>query len=365
MDSRIRCGDFRLDRWRHASCRPGHRAHVSPSCGDLVSRQEAGARRSQSRWTGNQVRHDPSGGAWRSDPRSRTRILGGVVFIGTPHQGSSLATIADLLRGVLRLNPQVTNIASDDAWLKVLNGQFRHLQAKRKFQVRVFFETKRVLLGRKILGFAFGPRVIVVDRNSSDPGIPGFVAIGLEGDHIQIAKPRSRDELVHKSLVEFVTSVAASSIISSPVQAAALPTLDREGVRLQLRRASAPLLTWPITLPDGSWLRRPELEQITDAIGSSADSVHLLLGEPGSGKSSLLARLAQEKQTSGWAVLAIKADRLPPETVDRATMTRYLNLSEDTSGLLPRWPLQIPPPVAGSNSPRAGQCGVSLSRLSP
>ena len=31
----------------------------------------------------------------------------------------------------------------------------------------------------------------------------------------------------------------------------------------------------------------------------------------------------------------------------------------------PRWPLQIPPPVAGSNSPRSGQWGVSLSRLSP
>ena len=31
----------------------------------------------------------------------------------------------------------------------------------------------------------------------------------------------------------------------------------------------------------------------------------------------------------------------------------------------PRWPLQIPPPVAGSNSPRPGQWGVSLSRLSP
>ncbi len=255
----------------------------------------------------------------------------GVVFIGTPHQGSSLATIADLLRGVLRVNPQVTNMASDDAWLKVLNGQFRHLQAKRKFQVRVFFETKGVLLGRKILGLAFGPRRIVVDRNSSDPGIPGFVAIGLEGDHIQIAKPGSRDELVHKSLVEFLTSVAASEIVSLPDQAAAL---DLEGVRLQLRRASAPLLTWPTTLPDGSWLRRPELEQITAEIGSSTSSVHLLLGEPGSGKSSLLARLAQEKQTSGWAVLAIKADRLPPETVDRVTMTRHLNLSEDTAGLL-------------------------------
>jgi starvation-inducible DNA-binding protein len=51
-------------------------------------------------------------------------------------------------------------------------------------------------------------------------------------------------------------------------------------------------------------------------------------------------------------------------------LTQRLDVHEKTAWMLrsllePRWPLQIPPPVAGSNSPRPGQCGVSLSRLSP
>jgi hypothetical protein len=54
--------------------------------------------------------------------------VAGVVFVGTPHQGSILATVADKLRLILRTNPQVTNMVSDDAWLKLLNNQFRNLQ---------------------------------------------------------------------------------------------------------------------------------------------------------------------------------------------------------------------------------------------
>lgn len=260
--------------------------------------------------------------------------VAGVVFIGTPHQGSSLATLANVLRGVLRTNPQVTNMVNDDAWLKVLNGQFRNLQGKRKFQVRVFFETKGMLVGRRFFGFAIGPRLLVVDRNSSDPGIPGVVPIGLGSDHIQIAKPASRQELIHKSLLDFVVELAVLAPSASSGSMVVPSPIERETLRLGLQRASAPLMTWPSTLPDGSWLQRPELDQITAAIGANDSSVHLLLGEPGSGKSSLLARLAQERQLSGWSVLAIKADRLPPDAVDRAALTRCLNLGGDAVEVL-------------------------------
>lgn len=50
--------------------------------------------------------------------------ISGIVFVGTPHQGASLATVADSLRGLLRTNAQVINMVNDDAWLKLLNGQF-------------------------------------------------------------------------------------------------------------------------------------------------------------------------------------------------------------------------------------------------
>ena len=271
------------------------------------------------------------------DPRRVTLLdtVAGVVFIGTPHQGSSLASVADKLRILLKTNPQVTNMVSDDAWLKLLNGQFRYLQAQRSFAVRVFFETKGVFLGRKICGLSIGPRQLIVDRNSSDPGITGVIPTGIDGDHVEIAKPKSHRELAHKALVEFLgvvsnTLPAASSVVE-PVRAA---WPEQNELLTRLRNASAAFLSWPSTLPDGTWLPRPELDVLNVDLNAEATGTHLLLGDPGCGKSSMLVRLAQEKQAAGWFVLAIKADRLPADLRDREALGQHLNLGADTATVL-------------------------------
>jgi hypothetical protein len=135
-------------------------------------------------------------------------------------------------------------MVSDYPWLKLLNGQFRNLQAQRKFGVRVFFETKGVFLGWKILCFLVGPRQLIVDRNSSDPGIVGVVPIPIDGDHFEIAKPKSRQELAHKSLAYFLGSLFCDPSAAHPVvepPSAAWPERDEPATRL--RNASAPLLS--------------------------------------------------------------------------------------------------------------------------
>lgn len=81
-------------------------------------------------------------------------------------------------------------------------------------------------------------------------------------------------------------------------------------MRDPLRLASRDLLSWPTTLPGGEWLVRPELEALRQRIGAEACSLTLLLGEPGCGKSALLARLGLEMQATGMPVLGIKADLL-------------------------------------------------------
>lgn len=262
--------------------------------------------------------------------------IAGVVFVGTPHQGASLATVAHNLRLLLRTNAQVSNMVNDDAWLKLLNGQFRSLQAQRKFSVRVFFESKGVFLGRRIFGFAFGPRILIVDRNSSDPGIVGVTPTAIEGDHLEIAKPKSRQAFIHKALVDFL-----SGITNDPE--APPPTIDKRSpthlssstdISATLRSASAPLLSWPSTLADGTWLPRLELDSLVERLKTEASSTHFLLGDPGCGKSSLLVRLAQERQAAGWCVLAIKADQLPPDVLDRQALANHLNLEADTSTIL-------------------------------
>lgn len=264
----------------------------------------------------------------------------GVVFIGTPHQGANLANIADLMRIFVRPNAQVGNMQTDDAWLKTLNGQFRHQQARLKFHVDVFFETKKLFKGFKVFGFPVGMSFTIVDRHSSDPGIEGVVPTGLEGDHLQIAKPASRTVYAHKALVNIIKRIAQDGGFPQgpgPRSLAATgqpPLPPAEDIGKKLRNASLQMLNWPSTLADGTWLPREELAPLSLDLNREGENTFFILGEPGSGKSSLLIKLAEEKCQAGWSVLAIKADRLPEEVRDRQGLNGYLDLGGDCIAIL-------------------------------
>lgn len=95
-----------------------------------------------------------------------------------------------------------------------------------------------------------------------------------------------------------------------------------------LRRASRDLLDWPTTLPGGDWLDRPELATLCEGLQTDESSTTLLLGEPGCGKSALLARLGTKMQDAGWPVLGIKADLLPEDTLSPQALSAYLELPQ-------------------------------------
>lgn len=262
----------------------------------------------------------------------------GVVFIGTPHQGADLATIAEKLRCVLRTNPPVSNMVENDPWLNSLNQQFRALYAQRGFDVRVFFETKKLPVKWKAFGIktGIGWRQIIVDRSSSDPGLEKIIPTAIEHDHIEIAKPKSRQELIHKALVGFLKGITNKLTTRSSSENCSLSILRSlpSDIQTRLQNASAALLSWPSTLADGRWLERPELDGLIERLKTESSSTHILLGDPGCGKSALLVELARERQEASWQILAIKADRLPPEVLDREALERYLNLGAETTTVI-------------------------------
>lgn len=95
-----------------------------------------------------------------------------------------------------------------------------------------------------------------------------------------------------------------------------------------LRRASRDLLHWPTTLANGDWLERPELTTLLEGFQTDESSTTLLLGDPGCGKSALLARLGNRMQEAGWPVLGIKADLLPENTLSSSALAEYLELPQ-------------------------------------
>lgn len=104
----------------------------------------------------------------------------------------------------------------------------------------------------------------------------------------------------------------------------------------ELRSASHDLLNWPDTLATGEYLERPELQQLLTIADDRMSSVTALIGDPGSGKSALLATLGKRLIELGYPVLAIKADLLDADIVNEADLRERLGLSDRPSTLLTR-----------------------------
>lgn len=103
----------------------------------------------------------------------------------------------------------------------------------------------------------------------------------------------------------------------------AIPSLGLIG---KLRQASADLFQWPSTLPGGQWLPPAGLDELRATLAEQPHSVTLLLGEPGCGKSALMAHWGNELMTQGVAVLGIKADCLPGDVINAGELAKALRL---------------------------------------
>lgn len=137
---------------------------------------------------------------------SVVKRIRGVTFVATPHNGSQLATLAKYAAVLLRTNPQVGNMQTHDAHLRSLNQQFlAYFNAKDTcVAVRTFAETKGVLIGKKIFGFNVGGTKLVVDPDSSEPHVPGEIAVRLPEDHSSICKLAKKGDQLYKSLLSFI-----------------------------------------------------------------------------------------------------------------------------------------------------------------
>lgn len=106
---------------------------------------------------------------------------------------------------------------------------------------------------------------------------------------------------------ELKTLISKSTIQSE----AAIKLFDRNQVKRYFTEASNGLLSWPRTLhTNNSWIDRYEELELSIKFDTEAYSSSILLGEPGTGKSALLSKIAQSLIEDDELVLAIKADQL-------------------------------------------------------
>lgn len=128
----------------------------------------------------------------------------GIAFIGTPHFGSRLASLASWLP-FFRANPQMRDLALDQANLEELHQRFSNLQRKLKIEVRVCIESRPMRLPGILSRLPIG--TTVVSPSSSQPHIVGEAGTHYEDDHRTIAKPTSRSSGIYPSMSAFIRKV--------------------------------------------------------------------------------------------------------------------------------------------------------------
>lgn len=128
----------------------------------------------------------------------------------------------------------------------------------------------------------------------------------------EAARVHRENALIKRQILLATPCPDWSEVVGSESGRGQFAAIDRTDFNTRIEAASQPLLSWPATLPNGAWLPRPEYDRLVAVVTKDNKSTTLLLGEPGSGKSALLSRLAAHCRTlPNTLVFAIKADALP------------------------------------------------------
>lgn len=121
--------------------------------------------------------------------------LKGIVFLATPHSGSSAATWTTRLVSMFS-GPLLSELTLDNPQLRDLNIWYRMNVGRLGIKNQAYSETQK-------LGGA-----LIVDAASSDPGVLDLIPIPVDANHISICKIPNRDDFLYRRIRAFIVHVA-------------------------------------------------------------------------------------------------------------------------------------------------------------
>jgi pimeloyl-ACP methyl ester carboxylesterase/tetratricopeptide (TPR) repeat protein len=162
--------------------------------------------------------------------RGLAERIAGFVFLGTPNNGAAIAQYVNALKIVHRGSSAITELRLNEPHARQLSQWYRQAATRFGWRLRVFFETVKT------------KGILVVDESSSDPAIAGVTAVGIDSNHIDLAKPAEPDVRAKRllSLIREVVDASSSQsswqIAGSIPQFAASVNVSFHSSQLQLQR---------------------------------------------------------------------------------------------------------------------------------
>ncbi|KAF3483791.1 LipA and NB-ARC domain-containing protein [Arthroderma uncinatum] len=149
----------------------------------------------------------------------------GILFLGTPHNGSNIAKVASSLQSIintvipkrlLSTSPQLIQVLqSDNEHLQVINREF--VQIMDRFHIYFFHESKPMDLG--------GTRAFIVEESSAAPVMDGVERMGIEADHGSMCRYLDENSPGYDTVTEAVRRYCADA---APLVAARWRQAKRE-----------------------------------------------------------------------------------------------------------------------------------------
>ena len=132
----------------------------------------------------------------QSFPQYQTIIeqVQGIVFLSTPHTGIHLSNLIQNISFLIKPTVNVEELREHSPQLRDLNEWYRQNVEKLGIKTQVFYETKPL------------NRILVVDEDSSNPGIRDVKPLAISEDYISIAKPE-KNCLLYLSTIKFCEEV--------------------------------------------------------------------------------------------------------------------------------------------------------------
>ena len=112
--------------------------------------------------------------------------IGLILFLATPHSGSSVASILNFVLPRLA-SKYAGTLQSGSAQLDELNASYKTAAQKQQIETVAYYETFKT------------KGVMVVAKESANPGVSGVNPIPIDADHASICKPVSRDAPIYIS----------------------------------------------------------------------------------------------------------------------------------------------------------------------